>query len=67
MAVTQMQEVLEEWQTVLNGIKDPRKQQKISPKMLLTVLEQMLSSPLLMSEEDPSNRQDLYFLFRWIF
>jgi hypothetical protein len=27
----------------------------------------MLESPLLQSEADPSNRRDLYFLFRWLF
>ena len=39
----------------------------MSAKHLLTAIQQVMSSPLLQDEEDPSNRKDLYFLFRWLF
>ena len=61
-----MQDILSDW-AVLSELKDPRKLQKVSAKHLLTAIQQVMSSPLLQEEEDPSNRKDLYFLFRWLF
>jgi len=61
-----MQEILDEW-AILSEIKDPRKLQKVTPKHILTGIQQVLNSSLLINEEDPSNRKDLYFLFRWLF
>ena len=61
-----MQDILSDWE-VLSELKDPRKLQKVSAKHLLAAIQQVMSSPLLQEEEDPSNRKDLYFLFRWLF
>ena len=39
----------------------------MTPKQLHTLLQSLLTSPLLITEQEPSNRCDLYFLYRWLF
>lgn len=49
-AISEYQSIEQEWCSVLDNFKDPRKQTKISPKQLLNILNTLLDSPLLNEE-----------------
>lgn len=49
-AISEYQAIEQEWHSVLDNFKDPRKQTKISPKQLLNILNTLLDSPLLNEE-----------------